>query len=63
MRAAVVSEAKSKWQVKDIPKPTPGTNQVVIKIRASGLCYTDIHQTEGSLPVRFPIVLGHEPGR
>lgn len=61
MRAAVVAEPKSKWQVKDIPKPMPGPDQVVIRIRASGLCYTDIHQTEGSLPVKFPIVLGHEP--
>jgi alcohol dehydrogenase len=34
---------------------------VLIKIRASGLCYTDVHQTNGDLPGEFPRILGHEP--
>jgi alcohol dehydrogenase len=41
--------------------PEPGENQVLIKIRASGMCYTDVHQTRGELPGDFPRTLGHEP--
>ena len=34
---------------------------MLIKIHASGLCYTDVHQTRGELPGDFPRTLGHEP--
>lgn len=61
MRAAVVPAIGSRWEIKDVPTPEPGPNQVLIKIRASGICYTDVHQTEGALPGPFPRILGHEP--
>jgi alcohol dehydrogenase len=61
MKAAVVSAANAKWVLKEIPTPEPGPNQVLIKIHASGVCFTDVHQTRGELPGVFPRVLGHEP--
>ena len=61
MKAAVVAEPNSPWQVKEIPKPEPGVNQVLIKVHASGLCFTDVHITRGYIPTTFPRVLGHEP--
>lgn len=63
MRAAVIPEVRSKWEVKDIPVPKPAANQVLIKIHASGLCYTDVHLTNGDLPfsITFPCTVGHEP--
>lgn len=61
MKAAVVPAVKSRWEVKEVPTPEPGANQVLIKIHASGMCYTDVHQTAGELPGPFPRVLGHEP--
>jgi len=61
MKAAVVSKPQGKWELKEIPTPEPGPNQVLIKIHASGLCFTDVHQTKGELPGEFPRVLGHEP--
>lgn len=30
-------------------------------MHASGICYTDVHQTQGHLPGEFPRILGHEP--
>ena len=60
MKAAVVSAANTNWEIKDIPTPEPMPNQVLVKVRASGVCYTDIHQTRGDLPGAFPRVLGHE---
>ena len=61
MKAAVVPAPHGKWDLKEIATPEPGPNQVLIKIHASGLCYTDVHQTKGELPGNFPRVLGHEP--
>jgi alcohol dehydrogenase len=63
MRAAVIPQIRSKWEVKDIPVPKPAVNQVLIKIHASGLCYTDVHLTNGELPfaMTFPCTIGHEP--
>ncbi|HET7147976.1 MAG TPA: alcohol dehydrogenase catalytic domain-containing protein [Candidatus Nitrosopolaris sp.] len=44
------------------PTPHPSTSQVLIKIHASGLCYTDVHITGGHLPTSaFPHTIGHEP--
>jgi len=61
MKAAVVPAMHSKWEIREVPRPEPGPNQVLIKIRASGICYTDVHQTGGALPGAFPRILGHEP--
>jgi len=62
MQAAVVPAIHGKWEVKDVPTPHPATNQVLIKIHASGLCYSDVHITEGHLPTSaFPRTIGHEP--
>lgn len=63
MRAALLPAVRGKWEVKEVPTPVPGPKQVLIKIHASGLCYTDVHITEGALPLplQFPCILGHEP--
>ncbi len=61
MKAAVVPAAHGKWQVKDVPTPKLQPGQVLIRIGASGICYTDVHITEGRLPTEFPRTIGHEP--
>ncbi len=61
MRAAVVPSINHRWEVKEIPIPKPSFNQVLIKIHASGICYTDVHITHGILGVNFPNTIGHEP--
>jgi dehydrogenase len=62
MKAAVVPKIGGNWEVKEVPTPHPATNQVLIKIHASGLCYTDVHITEGHVPTgAFPRTIGHEP--
>ncbi|HTW31201.1 MAG TPA: alcohol dehydrogenase catalytic domain-containing protein [Candidatus Sulfotelmatobacter sp.] len=61
MKAAVVPAVNAKWEVKEWQTPKAGPNQVVIKIHASGLCYTDVHITHGIFPIKFPRVIGHEP--
>ena len=61
MKAAIVPSVNSTWQVRETKTPEPSENQVLIKIHASGMCYTDVHQSHGELPGAFPRTLGHEP--
>jgi alcohol dehydrogenase len=61
MQAAVAPAVSTSWQVKEVPQPQPGPNQVLVKMHASGICYTDVHQTLGHLPGPFPRILGREP--
>src|SRR6185437_11863864 len=61
MLSSVIPSVDAKWEVKEVPTPQAGTNQVLIKIHASGICYTDVHITKGGLGVKFPHTIGHEP--
>ena len=61
MRAAVIETFNQPWQVRELPDPKPGPGQVVIKVHASGMCYTDIHAHHGMFPLKPPFVAGHEP--
>ena len=53
MQAAVVPAVNGSWQVKDVPQPQPGPNQVLVKMHASGICYTDVHETLGTFRGNF----------
>lgn len=61
MRAAVIDKFNEPWQIRDLPDPRPGAGQVVIKVHASGMCYTDLHAHHGVFPLKPPFVAGHEP--
>jgi len=61
MRAAVMTEVRKPWTIKNLPDPKPQAGQVLIRIRASGMCGTDLHVHHGVMPVPLPLVLGHEP--
>jgi L-iditol 2-dehydrogenase len=47
-------------EVRDIPEPTAGEGQVVIGVRAAGICGTDMHIYKDEFKSRPPVVLGHE---
>ena len=61
MRAAVIKEFNKPWGVQEMPDPRPGPGQVVIRVRASGMCGTDLHVHHGVFPLKPPVVAGHEP--
>lgn len=46
--------------VDDIQVRAPGPNEVLVEMKASGLCHTDLSAMEGKFPVKLPAVLGHE---
>jgi L-iditol 2-dehydrogenase len=47
-------------ELQEIEKPTPGENEVLIRVRVAGICGTDLHIYEGGFPSNPPVVLGHE---
>ncbi len=65
MRAWVVSEpapvAEHPLRLVELPVPQPGAGEVLVRVRACGVCRTDLHVVEGDLePHRSPVVPGHE---
>jgi propanol-preferring alcohol dehydrogenase len=62
MKAAVVPQLGAPLEIRDVPVPTPGPGQILVKIEASGLCHTDIHAARGDWPVKpkMPLIPGHE---
>ena len=45
----------------DVPIPEPGPGQVRVKVRACGVCRTDLHVVDGDLAnAKLPIIPGHE---
>jgi propanol-preferring alcohol dehydrogenase len=48
-------------QFTDVPVPNPAKGEVLIRVRACGVCRTDLHVIEGELPPRkSPVIPGHQ---
>jgi alcohol dehydrogenase, propanol-preferring len=61
MKAMVLQAPGQSLVLSEIPVPKPGPDQVLIKIRACGVCRTDLHVVDGELPdPKLPIIPGHE---
>jgi propanol-preferring alcohol dehydrogenase len=58
----VLNAAGAPLQAADISDPEPGPGQVLLRVRACGVCRTDLHIRDGELvPARgYPVVLGHQ---
>jgi alcohol dehydrogenase/L-iditol 2-dehydrogenase len=63
---AVVNYAPEKGsvEIREIPKPTIGADDVLLEVANVGVCGSDLHQwtADHSWPVNYPVVLGHEFG-
>lgn len=61
MRAAVSWEAGGSFQVQDdVVRRDAGPGEVVVRIRAAGVCQTDLSLSRGKFGQTMPVVLGHE---
>ena len=62
MKAAVVRAFGVPLVIEDLPVPQPGPGEVLLKVRTSGVCHTDLHAADGDWPVRptLPFIPGHE---
>ena len=60
MRAIVLDQPGS-FRVAELPDPTPGPGQIVVKVDCCGICGTDLHIMDGEFPpTPYPITPGHE---
>src|ERR1700745_4452497 len=67
----VVFTGEREIELMEFPDPTPGPGEVVVEMKASGMCGSDLHQYRrpktggasiGGLPVNpNPVIAGHEP--
>jgi L-iditol 2-dehydrogenase len=59
---ALVKTQKGKGfiEYKDMPEPKPGLGEVLIEVKAAGVCGTDIHVKHDRFPYWPPVILGHE---
>jgi propanol-preferring alcohol dehydrogenase len=61
MQAQVLLTPRVPLQRQDWPVPQPGPQQVLLRVRACGVCRTDLHVVDGELPQpKLPLVPGHE---
>ena len=59
-RAAVLRDVGKPFEIVELDLDEPKAGEVLVKFAASGLCHSDDHLRTGDIPVRYPIVGGHE---
>jgi L-iditol 2-dehydrogenase len=60
MKVLLLSQYKN-LEIADLPEPTPGPGEVLVRVAACGICGSDVHGYDGSSGRRIPpIVMGHE---
>src|ERR1019366_5616434 len=57
---AMVLRAPHDLGVAEVERPKPDRNQVLVRVTHSGICGTDLKIFEGAIPVRHPLIMGHE---
>lgn len=61
MRAMVLEAPGRTLVERELPMPEAGPGQVLLRVRACGVCRTDLHVVDGELPdPKLPLVLGHQ---
>jgi propanol-preferring alcohol dehydrogenase len=65
MKAMILREARPieehPLEAVEVPDPTPGPNEIRIKVRTCGVCHTDLHTVEGELDLpKLPVIPGHQ---
>ncbi|MGW4287234.1 alcohol dehydrogenase catalytic domain-containing protein [Streptomyces sp. NPDC004673] len=60
MKAVVMTGANQPWEVQEVPTPVAEPGQVLVKVRASGMCFTDVWATQGYGGDIYPQTPGHE---
>ncbi|MGX9430868.1 MULTISPECIES: alcohol dehydrogenase AdhP [Bradyrhizobium] len=62
MKAAVVRNFGKPLEIENVPVPEPGPGEVLVKVKACGVCHTDLHAASGDWPVKPvpPFIPGHE---
>jgi alcohol dehydrogenase, propanol-preferring len=61
MRAIVLEQPGKPLLLRDVPKPEPAADQLLVRVNACAVCRTDLHIVDGELPdPKLPLILGHQ---
>ena len=60
MKAAVLRELRKPLTVESVELDAPEIGEVLVEVKAAGVCHSDLHVANGDWPARTPLVLGHE---
>ena len=60
IKAAILWERGQPLSVEDAELDPPGAGEVLVEIKAAGVCHSDLHPARDDWPTRTPLVLGHE---
>ena len=61
MKALVKTQkGKGFLELRDLPEPKPGPREVLIRVKAAGICGTDLHIRDDGFPYTPPVTIGHE---
>jgi S-(hydroxymethyl)glutathione dehydrogenase / alcohol dehydrogenase len=60
IRAAILWEQGAPLSLESAELAPPGRGEVLVEVRAAGVCHSDLHAATGDWPMRVPLVLGHE---
>src|SRR5437667_451235 len=61
MKAAVMRAIGEPLRIEQVQVDAPAPREVLVRTAAAGVCHSDLHVLQGSLPSPLPTVLGHEP--
>ncbi len=60
MRAVRFVGAGRPAEIVDVPKPSPGPGEVLIRVAGAGVCHSDLHVLDHGIGIETPFTLGHE---
>jgi propanol-preferring alcohol dehydrogenase len=61
MKAMILDAVRTPLRPATLPDPAPGPGQILLRVRACGICRTDLHVVDGELPApKLPLVPGHQ---
>src|SRR5262249_32836186 len=60
IHAAILWEQGQPLSVEPAELDAPGPGEVLVEIKAAGVCHSDLHPARGDWPMKTPVVLGHE---
>jgi alcohol dehydrogenase, propanol-preferring len=64
MKTLRLVDWKTDPELAEVPKPTPGPSEVIVRIGGAGACHSDLHVMHdfepGMMPWKVPLTLGHE---
>ena len=60
VRGVIARSAGAPVEVATVLVPDPGPGEALVRVRACGVCHTDLSLREGAIAARFPVLLGHE---